>query len=161
MPGSAAICGLMPCSNSRYVYDNKTWTITLNCQLFMGVDMYGELNTVDGIVQHFMNNSENAPTDGSLYYLAGKMASVNMTLPVDTRFNTSSYNFIIEADEVCRRLFYRCYISFQQQVLQLQSMPDRCEFEPVLLIVVLAVEYHEPVFDINCIPNVVYENLIK
>jgi hypothetical protein len=80
MPGSSTIFGLIPCTNSRYLQSDKPRTITFDSEIVMGVDGRGQVQTVTALLHHFIPLGNAAPNDGVLYFVFGKVASMDSTV---------------------------------------------------------------------------------
>jgi hypothetical protein len=109
MPGSAFIAGLMPCSCCRYLYNDKPRTVTCDCEIVVAILDNGNIQTANAVLQHFTPPAESAPTDGCLYFVSGKIASIDKDVNVGKDFEVDNYDFMIDADIVC---IVPCSISY-------------------------------------------------
>ncbi len=118
MPGSSVICGVLPCSNARHVYEGKLWTVTFDTEIVIACEDIDNVVTVPAAVQHFVGADESRPQDETLHFVYGKIASIDSTIPLGEGVSADDYDFFIDADVV--RIFYHCICSL------LPSFPSRC-----------------------------------
>jgi hypothetical protein len=101
MPGLSTITGLIPCSNSRYVFSEKPRTVTVDTEIVIGVDENGDVNTAPALLQHFTPVGAPAPVNGALHFVFGKVASMESSVVVGDGFSQDEYDFVVDADVVC------------------------------------------------------------
>jgi hypothetical protein len=103
MPGSSTIVGLIPCANGRNLHNTKPRTITMDAEIVIGHDVDGMVQTTTALLEYFIPFDRSHPEDGLLYFVAGKIASMDDSIKVgegDDNIWVSEYDFIIEADVV-------------------------------------------------------------
>jgi hypothetical protein len=107
MPGLSAIFGLIPCSNSRHLYTEKPRTVTMDCEIVIGVDDKGDVNTTSALLHYFIPLGAPEPINGALHFVFGRVASIDSSENVGDGFSPLEYDFIIDADMVCDSLLSR------------------------------------------------------
>jgi hypothetical protein len=109
MPGCATIVGLIPCTQGRYLHPEKPRTITMDAEIVIGTDAAGNVQTTTALLQYFVPTAESRPESGLLYFVMGKIASMDPSIQVgvgDDDLWRDEYDFVIDADAV------RCPVCF-------------------------------------------------
>ena len=104
MSGSSTIYGLFPCTDVRHIFLEKPRTVTFDSDIFIGFNENEEAQCAIALVHFYVPPSESDPEDGLLYFLSGKVASVDDKTVSGTGFELENYDMVIEADTV-RPLF--------------------------------------------------------
>jgi hypothetical protein len=99
MPGSSAIFGLIPCTNCHYIYNDKPWTVTIDCEIVLGVDENSEVNTTTALLQHFNPLGSSPPINSALYFVFGKIAPLE-SIANGEGFSPEEYDFVVDANMV-------------------------------------------------------------
>jgi hypothetical protein len=110
MTGSSSICGLIPCSNGRHIFPDKSRTITFDGEIFIGCDENDRAQSVLALIHFYVPSGEADPEDGVLYLVSGKVVSVNAQTPVGANNNWNDYDMVIDAEMVSVLMLYICTI---------------------------------------------------
>jgi hypothetical protein len=100
MSGSSTISGLFPCTDLRHIFPDKPRTITFDSDVFIGFDENDEAQSAMALVHYYVPPSGFEPTNGQLYFLTGKVASVDDKTVPGSGFELEDYDLVIEADMV-------------------------------------------------------------
>jgi hypothetical protein len=101
MPRLLTITGLIPCSNSQYVFSEKLQTVTMDTEIVIGMDENGDVNTAPTLLQHFTPVGAPAPVNGTLHFIFGKVTSMESSVIVGDGFSQDEYDFVVDADVMC------------------------------------------------------------
>jgi hypothetical protein len=101
MTGSSTICGLLPCTNGRHLFSDKPRTISFDGEIFIGYDDQESAQSVLALIHFFIPTGEVDPENGLLYFVCGKMVSVNDQTIVGDDCDSSEYDLVIDAETVC------------------------------------------------------------
>lgn len=99
MPGSTRISGHMPCSQQRVLDPKKPCTFSFNAELVLGHDENGDAVAVTAFLTHFHAPTAGPLPDGALYFISGKVATIDEKFSVGAGFSWSSYLCVIDADK--------------------------------------------------------------
>jgi hypothetical protein len=109
MPGSAVLVGILPCYDSRVVHDDKPRTITADGEVVLGTDNNDNILTSTAVIQYFTPLSQPLPSDGSLYFIHGKIVSIEGDMDLGRGHSKDNYEFFVEADMVRDFWCPHCY----------------------------------------------------
>ena len=125
MMGSAHISGLMACSNCQVLDAKKPNTLTFNAHIVMDTSN-NEVRLCCALLQHFHPPTAPTPINKSIYYVAGKVASIPPDYNIGPGFDVSAYDFLLNADRVLTSPTLNCAASandFQQMALLALDIP--------------------------------------
>jgi hypothetical protein len=100
MPGSSHIFGFLPCTNLRVVNPDKPRSLTFDAEIVVATDCTGHVETTTAVLTHFQDATEEPFVDGGLYYVSGRVASIDDSFAVGDGFSKDMYDFVVDAEKV-------------------------------------------------------------
>jgi hypothetical protein len=71
----------------------------MDAEIVIGFDSDLNVQTVTAFLEHFVGSDETV-ADGALYYVSGKVASIDSGITVGDDFSLDQYDFLIDANVV-------------------------------------------------------------
>jgi hypothetical protein len=72
----------------------------MDAEVVIGFNDQDNVQTVLTVLQHFISFDETTPKDDVLYFVYGRIASVDSDFVVGKGFSVDDYDFLIDADIV-------------------------------------------------------------
>jgi len=116
------IYGLLACHNAKYLFSDKPKTVTFDAEIFLGEDDESTMCVMMAVLHYFVPIDKPIPTEGHVYLVGGRLASVTDKTPIGEGYNSSAYDVEIF---VCIHFYlYFRYISYIVLLSKLHQIPS-------------------------------------
>jgi hypothetical protein len=100
MPGTAQIFSLLPLSNVRKLFPEKPRTVTMDAEIIVGLTANSNLEVLPAILYHFVPYQSTTNVETGMYFVQGRLLSIDASIPVGADHELKDYQFAIDAEIV-------------------------------------------------------------
>jgi hypothetical protein len=85
----------------RWVPGEKPRTFTFDAEVVVAADCTGHVETTTAVLTHYVAPTDDPFVEGALYFVSGRVGSVDDSFPVGDGFAVDMYDFVIDGETVC------------------------------------------------------------